>query len=353
MTLPVKATHGAALVPVPARTQLSADPGDGGPPLIFETTRALMAWRASLDAVLVRGAGDAAYVPVTDANREATDGFAPFGDPARDDAELALGFVDSAPLPPGTLELAVVVQRDTVAGRYLACAGAPAYPPATIRWEFWNGARWEGLGLLKDETLTFTRSGHVHLKMPAKGISAKLRLETDPAAPQRYWIRARLDRAQYERPPAVLAIRTNTVPVEQAETIVDEVLGGSDGSRNQRFQLSARPVLKSSLRLEIQQSDEGFEPWTEVEDLFGSGPRDNHYVLDRTTGTVITGDGVNGNIPVAYVLNPDANVVARQYRVGGGRRGNVVARLIRTVVTRIDGIDDNGVGEPPARQRRA
>ena len=80
-----------------------------------------------------------------------------------------------------------------------------------------------------------------------------------------------------------------------------------------------------------------------MRDLFGSGPRDNHYVLDRTTGTVITGDGVNGNIPVAYVLNPDANVVAREYRVGGGRRGNVVARLIRTVVTRIDGIDDNGV----------
>src|SRR5262249_51834571 len=57
-------------------------------------------------------------------------------------------------------------------------------------------------------------------------------------------------------------------------------------------------------------------------------------------GRVLTGDGVNGNIPVAYVLNPDANVVAREYRVGGGRRGNVAAGLIRTVVTRIDGVDD-------------
>src|SRR5262249_31048434 len=51
----------------------------------------------------------------------------------------------------------------------------------------------------------------------------------------------------------------------------------------------------------------------------------------------------NGNIPVAYVRNPDANVIAREYRVGGGRRGNVGAGLIRALVTRIDGIDENGV----------
>src|SRR6476620_1740567 len=49
VTLPVKSTAAAALVPVPLRTQLTADPGDGEPLLIFETTRALMAWRARLD----------------------------------------------------------------------------------------------------------------------------------------------------------------------------------------------------------------------------------------------------------------------------------------------------------------
>jgi predicted phage baseplate assembly protein len=285
---------------------------------------------------------------MTDANTEAVDGFAPFAEPARDEAELALGFIDPAatpkPLPAGSLDLAVVVLRDTASAHYTACADRPAYPPATIRWEYWNGSRWEKLGLLKDETLAFTRSGHVHLKMPPKGISAQTRLEADPKAPLRHWIRARLERSQYERAPMVRAIRTNTVPVEQAETIRDEVIGGSDGSRNQRFQLGSRPVLKASLRLEIQQSDEGSAPWTEVQDFFGSGPRDNHFVLDRSTGTVLTGDGVNGNIPVAYVRNPDANVVAREYRVGGGRRGNVAAGLINTAVTRIDGVDDGAIG---------
>jgi predicted phage baseplate assembly protein len=180
--------------------------------------------------------------------------------------------------------------------------------------------------------------------MPGKGISAQVRLENDPAQPLRYWIRARLARSEYERAPAILAIRTNTVAVEQAETVLDEVLGGSDGSRSQSFHLASRPVVHDSLELEIQQSDEGYLPWKEVSDLLGSGPRDDHYMLDRSAGTVLTGDGVNGNIPVAYVRNPDANVVARRYRVGGGRRGNVAARAISTLSTRIPGIDENTLG---------
>jgi predicted phage baseplate assembly protein len=344
VTLPVKATHTSTLVPIPVRTQLNADPGDGGPPLVFETTRAVMAWRAQLDAVLVRAAGDPAYIAVTDLNREAADGFSPFGDPANDEAELALGFVDPAPLPAGVLDLAVIVLRDALGARFLACADAPAYPPAAVVWEFWNGSIWDRLDTIKDESLAFTRSGHVHVKIPSKGISAQTRLETDPAAPLRYWIRARLAHSQYERPPVVLAIRTNTVPVEQAETIQDEVLGGSDGSRHQRFQLASRPVVKGSLQLEIEESDEGYRPWTEVPDFFGSGPRDNHYVLDRGTATVLAGDGVNGNIPVAYVRNPDANVVARVYRVGGGRRGNVPAGTLASLLTKIEGVDDTGIG---------
>ena len=166
-------------------------------------------------------------------------------------------------------------------------------------------------------------------------------LPTQPT--DRYWVRARVEKSQYERAPELLAIRTNTVAVEQAETILDEVVGGSDGSRNQRFRLASKPVLKNSLLLEIQQSDEGYEPWQEVDDFLGSGPRDNHYVLDRTTGEILTGDGVNGNIPVAYVNNPGANVVARTYRVGGGKRGNVPAGAIKTLVTPITGVDSNGV----------
>ena len=71
-------------------------------------------------------------------------------------------------------------------------------------------------------------------------------------------------------------------------------------------------MLAGSLELEIQQSDDGFEPWPEVETSLARGRATTTYVLDRSTGQILTGDGVNGNIPVAYVRNPGANVVARE-----------------------------------------
>jgi predicted phage baseplate assembly protein len=48
VTFPVAATHTAAIVRVPARSQLTADPQDGGPPVVFETVRGVVAFRAAL-----------------------------------------------------------------------------------------------------------------------------------------------------------------------------------------------------------------------------------------------------------------------------------------------------------------
>lgn len=342
VTFPLKATASPTVI-VPSRTQLSADPGDGQPPLIFETVRAVTALRAALDSVMVKEFID--YNDVSQANADATHGFAPFGNTAPDGAELALGFNDPGPFPDTELDLAVFVPDDQAQTPYVQCPGVetPRFAPAKVHWDYWNGTKWIGLKLLKDDSLAFTRSGHVRLRLPPTGSLQPLKLvATQKVA--RFWIRAVLDLGQYENPPSILAVRTNTVAVEQAETMHDEVLGGSDGSRNQRFQLSNKPVLAGSLRLEIQQSDIGYEPWTEVEDFFGASRTDEVYVLDRTTGDVRCGDGVNGAIPVAYVNNPGANVVAREYRVGGGSRGNVAAGAIDTLATIVPGVDDGAVG---------
>ena len=93
----------------------------------------------------------------------------------------------------------------------------------------------------------------------------------------RYWIRGRVERSQYERPPTLLAIRTNTVAARQAETLRDEVLGGSNGRRDQVFRLADAPVLHDTLRLEVDEGN-GYEVWTRVDDFFGSSPTDQHYV---------------------------------------------------------------------------
>ena len=100
----------------------------------------------------------------------------------QDGAELALGFNDPGPdLPEEELDLAVTVTQDTLRALYLQCAigATPAFPPARLRWELWNGTGWTALNVLKDETLAFTRSGHLVLKLPPKGVAKKTKLSAD------------------------------------------------------------------------------------------------------------------------------------------------------------------------------
>ena len=126
------------------------------------------------------------------------------------------------------------------------------------------------------------------------------------------------------------------------ETVRHEVLGGSNGRRDQVFTLDNTPVLAGTLRLTIDQQS-GFEPWTEVPDFFGSGPNDLHYALNRTTGEIRFGDGFHGAIPIANPANPGANVVADEYRYGGGTQGNVAAGTLHALRNAVEGIDDNAI----------
>jgi predicted phage baseplate assembly protein len=68
--------------------------------------------------------------------------------------------------------------------------------------------------------------------------------------------------------------------------------------------------------------------WQAQPHFFFSGPDDRHYVIERSQGRVLFGDGVHGRIP------PPAadNIVARRYRSGGGLGGNVPAGAIRALL---------------------
>lgn len=60
--------------------------------------------------------------------------------------------------------------------------------------------------------------------------------------------------------------------------------------------------------------------WTEVDDFDGSGPQDNHYVIDKENGKVKFGDGLYGRVPPS-----GSKIRIIQYRVGGGEEGNIKA----------------------------
>ena len=256
ITLPVKETHPQPFVLIRERTQVSAESSDGGPPVIFETDRAIYALRVQL--ATVQAFDGYTYTDVTKANVEAEQGFEPFGSWAADGSALLLGFKDNAEFPQVDVDLAVWVMPETMPSGQVPC-GLPAtsvYGPARISWEFRNGAEWQPLNVLKDDTYAFTRSGHVVLKPPAKGTMKRVILdEVKEVKDAHYWIRGRVERSQYERPPRLRAIRTNTVAARQAETIRDEVLGGSNGRRDQVLPLANSPVLHDSLILEVDEGD--------------------------------------------------------------------------------------------------
>jgi len=346
LVFPVQSSFTQSTVPVPARTQVSAVASDGGSPIVFETAQAITALQAPMDAVLVY---DGTYhTDVSTENVATSDGFQPFGPLALAGAALMLGFNPTLPFPGGVvLSLGIWPTTNRGVPPPMPCGGgaSPVYAPAQIVWEYWAGTAWQSLKVLSDNTLAFTIPGFVNLMLPAAGqiVLATLGGRTDAS---RAWLRARLAVTFYESAPALSLVLPNAAAAQAAQTVLNEIVGGSAGTPNQTFTLSSTPVLDGTLVLTV---DEGSGPvtWTEVDDFSASGPNDQVYILDPTTGVIQFGDGVtHGQIPTANLNNPSGSIVATIYRFGGGARTNIAAGTALTLMTSIPGIDTGNIATP-------
>jgi predicted phage baseplate assembly protein len=345
LVFPMQSGFAQSSVPVPAGTQVSAAPTNGGSPVVFETQTAITALQALMDAVL---AFDGAYyVDVTADNVPSGGGFKPFGPLAAAGSALLVGFNPKKPFP-GGLAVSFGVWPATNRGvpAPSPCGGgaSPVYAPAQIVWEYWTGAAWAPLKVLMDTTLAFTIPGFVRAMLPPAG---QIALSTMPGKvdAKRAWLRARLATTFYEQAPTLSLVAANAVAALAAQTVQNEVVGGSDGSPNQTFTLSSTPVIDGSLVLSI---DEGSGPvtWTQVDDFSGSGANDTVYLLNPTTGVIKLGDGVEGHIPVANLINRSGSIVAVSYQFGGGAASNVAAGAPLTLMTSIPGVDTGALGMP-------
>jgi predicted phage baseplate assembly protein len=320
---------------VPRGTRVAAAAADGGPPVVFETDEALQALGPTLAAVL--SYDGFSYTQLTSTNAAGNQGFDPFGPRARDDSALVLGFDFAGDFPRVQVNLMVRVSATNPPPDGVHCdlSEDEIAPPAQLVWEYWDGGVWALLALDKDETRAFSRSGHVYLQVPE--LRLKKLVLADLADPL-YWLRARVTRSTYDRAPRLDAVLLNTVAATQAQTVTNEVLGGSDGMPNQVFQVFSTPVLPGTLVLEIDEGD-GFRSWREVEDFFAAGADELVYTLDAATGTISLGDNEHGHLAVANPGNAGANVVARTYRFGGGKAGAVPAGAITQLQSAVDGIE--------------
>jgi predicted phage baseplate assembly protein len=347
LVFPVQSSFAQSSVPVPAGTQVSASASDGGPPVVFETQTAITALQAPMDAVMVFDG--TYYTDVTTDNVATSSGFQPFGPLAAAGAALMLGFNPKTPFP-GGLALSIGIWPASNRGLPppMPCGGgaSPVYAPARIVWEYWAGTAWQPLKLLSDNTVAFTIPGFVQVLLPAAG---QIVLSTMPGRTdaKRAWIRAHLAATFYESAPALSLVQPNAVAALAAQTVQNEVVGGSDGTPNQTFTLSSTPVLDSTLNLTIDEGS-GAQLWPQVDDFAGSGPNDLVYLLDPTTGMITLGDGHQGHIPVANLNSPTSSIVAVSYRFGGGARTNIAAGTALTLMTSIPGIDTGKIGMPYA-----
>lgn len=336
---------------IPAGTQAASS--DASPPLVFETDEALIALGAKLKAL--QSFDGFSYGVVTTANGATGQWYYPFGPHAREGSALLLGFDSPVAFSTDQVNLAVYVYTEGLAPEGHHCdldlAGLPV--ASKLVWEFWDGRFWNAISLDKDDSRALTRSGHVYFDGP--GDKIKKDIMGNVTDSPLYWIRVRLEKNGYDMAPRLSAVLTNTVSATQAQTIRDEILGGSDGRPNQLFKLANAPVIERDTPITVTGADgltvqvtsveidvdegAGLEAWQEVEDFFSSGPDDPHFTLDRTTGEVQFGDGQFGRIPVANPANPNANIVAHLYRFGGGKQGIVGTGSIKALQTFVDGVD--------------
>ncbi|HKQ74175.1 MAG TPA: putative baseplate assembly protein [Blastocatellia bacterium] len=228
--------------------------------------------------------------------------------------------------------------------------------PVSLAWEYWNGKGWGKL-IVNDGAAALTRPGIIEFLPPS---DFSLRREFGQS---RYWARVRWDDGQFDVKPQAGRVLLNTTMASQSATVREEILGSSDGNKNQTFKTTLAPIL-SGQRLEVREgelpsaaeqrdiraeegedainiTDEEGQPsdvwvrWHETPDFYGSGPRDRHYRLDHLTGEVRFGDGASGMIPP-----PGAgNLRMALYRTGGGLAGNKPAGAIIQLKTTAPYVD--------------
>lgn len=210
----------------------------------------------------------------------------------------------------------------------------PTNPP--LVWEAWTGDDWEPCELDSDSTGGLNRDGDIVLHVP-KGHATSL------IAKQRAgWIRGRVTdpvdgQPTYSAAPRISGLTAitvgGTVDAVNAVLVREEEVGIAEGVSGQRFPLKRGPMVPgdSAPVLEVA-GDDGWEEWTHVADFAASGPTDRHFTLDVGSGEVRLGPAVrlaDGTLRrYGAVPAKDAHLRLREYRVGGGRKGNLAPRAI-------------------------
>lgn len=325
-------------VVVPVRAEVSTLRTEEDEAIVFATRTELVIPPRRLEHVLTHSAG---------------------GEQRRQDDDLKSGVPFSCFSSPPQLGDCVLFGLD---GPAAACALAlrltcdvrgvgvdPQHPP--LVWEAWGGEDWVRCEVDRDETGGLNRPGDLVVHLPTTHAASVVgRLSAG-------WVRCRVVEpvegySTYSASPTITSATAFTVGGRvrsvHAETILDEVLGLSEGVASQCFRLQRYPVVLDETPFVVEVANgSGWQEWTEVDSFAGSQPGDRVVRLDRTTGEVHFPPAVreaDGSVRSFGAVPPKgAPLRVPAYRSGGGPDGDVAARslvVLRTTVPFVDRVEN-------------
>jgi hypothetical protein len=227
-----------------------------------------------------------------------------------------------------------------VPGQY-AVNGTPT--PVTATWQMSQATppgespQYTTLKIMNDTTSGLTQPGVVQLLMPAafgapsndvrsdpkSGVGMKPPRIDDPAIAARLlaWVRLSVQSAL-----TVSWAGINAVDIDQRNTYSSIVIGVSDGSLGQVFNLPQVQVDSTTFQLDVDMPGLGFQLWQQTDDLAVLQGPVPAYVLDPEAGTVTFGNQLQGMIPPS-----GRRVRVRTMRAGGGASGNLPAGSLTAI----------------------
>ncbi|MFI7482645.1 putative baseplate assembly protein [Kocuria sp. M1R5S2] len=310
-------------VVVPEGTEAATRRTDEDDAVAFATARELVIPPRSL--AHLRTSSHGGEPVVRPARPRGGEDFPCFGAPPLPDDVLMLGLDDSAP------SCAVALRFDC---EVRGVGVDPRHPP--LVWEAWTRSGWTRCDVDRDETGGLNRPGDVVLHLPHAHTASVV------GGTRAGWLRCRVvlpaeGYPPYSASPGIRSVTAFTiggsVPAVHAETVHGEVLGTSDGAPGQAFPLARRPVVPDGRDFSVEVGDgSGWQTWTEVDTFANCSPGDRVVQLDRADGVVRLPPAVrepDGSLRRYGAVPPVGSTLrVREYRTGGGPRGNVAPRTV-------------------------
>ncbi len=209
--------------------------------------------------------------------------------------------------------------------------------------EIANVPQYLSLNVIADSTAGLTRRGVVRLAMPSpnyigaptNNVRDRLNAGTGDRPPRIdapevaarlvTWLRLRPSRRDLQTL-SLSWMGINVVEIDQRQTLAGRVIGESDGSADQEFQLPGQSIEPTTLQIQVEEAGRGYQLWHPIDDLALAGQNASVYRLDSEAGTIRLGNGIQGQIPEA-----GRRIRVALMRSGGGIAGNLPAGSLNSI----------------------